>query len=115
MTTKGLGSPIEMWWTARRSRGLLAAVHLPFLIVAPLVTALGYDGPAGPAWLVILLAVSIGAIQLRHSFATARGGNRGRGPRPFSFSPCSSTFRSRGSASIGLECSGCSWRPSSCY
>ena len=74
MTTKGLGSPIEMWWTARRSRGLLAAVHLPFLIVAPLVTALGYDGPAGPAWLVILLAVSIGAIQLRHSFATARGG-----------------------------------------
>jgi two-component system, NarL family, sensor histidine kinase DesK len=66
-------SPSELWWTSRRSSILLFAVHLPFLLVPPLVTAIGLENPPPSAWLVAALASAIAALQLRHSFATSRG------------------------------------------
>jgi two-component system sensor histidine kinase DesK len=57
----------------RRAPWLLVAIHIP-IIVAPVVftiTGLSlYRGPAVPA---ILCALVAGALQLRHSFAAARG------------------------------------------
>jgi two-component system, NarL family, sensor histidine kinase DesK len=66
-------APANLWWSTRRSRVLLAAVHLPFLLVAPLATAAGFENPSRNPWLVAALAVAIAALQLRHSFGTARG------------------------------------------
>jgi two-component system sensor histidine kinase DesK len=48
-------------------------VHIPFLLVPLLVTAEGLNGPAESDWLVAALIVAIAALQLRHSFAAARG------------------------------------------
>jgi two-component system sensor histidine kinase DesK len=57
----------------RRAPWLLVAIHVP-IVVAPVVfTVTGlslYRGPAIPA---ILCALVAGAVQLRHSFAAARG------------------------------------------
>jgi two-component system sensor histidine kinase DesK len=65
--------PTEMWWSSRRSRGLLVAATLPFLANGPLITAVGLEEPPRSAWIVVPLAIAIGALQLRHSFAAARG------------------------------------------
>lgn len=62
-----------LWWNPQRSRALLIAVHMPFLLVAPLATASGLsNGPHNP-FAVAALALMVGALQLRHSLATARG------------------------------------------
>jgi two-component system, NarL family, sensor histidine kinase DesK len=66
-------SSSDLWWTSRRSRLLLFAVHLPFLLVPPLVTAIGLESPPPNAWLVAALAVAVAGLQLRHSFAASRG------------------------------------------
>jgi two-component system, NarL family, sensor histidine kinase DesK len=73
MTGFLLDRPTELWWSTRRSRGLLVAALLPFLVLAPLITAVGLEEPPRSAWLVGPLAIAIGAVQLRHSFAAARG------------------------------------------
>jgi two-component system sensor histidine kinase DesK len=73
MTGLLLDRPTEMWWSTRRSRGLLVAALLPFLVLGPLITAVGLEEPPRSAWIVVLLAIAIGALQLRHSFAAARG------------------------------------------
>jgi two-component system, NarL family, sensor histidine kinase DesK len=73
-------APTDLWWNTRRSRVLLAAAHFPFLLVAPLATATGLENPPPNPWLVAALAVAIAALQLRHSFATARGVLPGRWP-----------------------------------
>jgi two-component system sensor histidine kinase DesK len=66
-------SSSDLWWTSRRSRVLLFAVHLPFLLVPPLITAIGLENSPPSAWSVAALALTIAALQLRHSFATSRG------------------------------------------
>jgi two-component system sensor histidine kinase DesK len=73
MTAFLLDRPTEIWWSTRRSRGLLVAALLPFLVLGPLITAVGLEEPARSAWIVVPLAIAIGALQLRHSFAAARG------------------------------------------
>jgi two-component system sensor histidine kinase DesK len=65
--------PTQIWWSTRRSRGLLVAALLPFLVIGPLITAVGLEEPPNAWWLVGPLAIAIGALQLRHSFAAARG------------------------------------------
>jgi two-component system sensor histidine kinase DesK len=73
MTGFLLDRPTEIWWSTRRSRGLLVAALLPFLVLPPLITAVGLEEPPRSAWIVAPLAIAIGALQLRHSFAAARG------------------------------------------
>ena len=65
--------PTEIWWSTRRSQGLLVAALLPFLVLGPLLTAVGLEEPPRSAWIVVPLAIAIGALQLRRSFAAARG------------------------------------------
>ena len=62
----------EPSWSTRRSRAFLIGVHVPFLLIAPLITATGLDGQPHSPLMVAALAVAIGAVQLRHSLATAR-------------------------------------------
>jgi two-component system sensor histidine kinase DesK len=62
-----------LWWNPRRSRVLLVATAVPFLIVAPLATAVGLEEPPRSGWLVLALTLGIGLLHLRHSFSTARG------------------------------------------
>jgi two-component system, NarL family, sensor histidine kinase DesK len=58
-----------------RARLLLVAVHLPVIALAPLYVIFGSFGmpPARFAWLAVACAVAILWLQLRHSFALARG------------------------------------------
>jgi two-component system sensor histidine kinase DesK len=73
MTGLPLDRPTDIWWSTRRSRSLLVAALLPFLVLGPLITAVGLQEPPQSWWLVGPLAIAIGALQLRHSFAAARG------------------------------------------
>jgi two-component system sensor histidine kinase DesK len=73
MTGTLLDRPAEMWWSRRRSRRVLVGAHLPFLIASPLLTVAGFEEAPRSAWLVVPLAIAIGSLQLRHSFAAARG------------------------------------------
>lgn len=73
MTGLLLDRPREMWWSKRRSRALLVAALLPFLVLGPLITTVGLEEPPRSAWIVVPLAIAIGVLQLRHSFAAARG------------------------------------------
>ena len=57
----------------RRAPWLLVAIHVPFVVGPVIFTITGlsiYRGPAVPA---ILCALAVGALQLRHSFAAAKG------------------------------------------
>jgi two-component system, NarL family, sensor histidine kinase DesK len=57
----------------RRAPWLLVAIHVPFVVAPVVFTITGlslYQGPAVPA---ILCAIAVGGLQLRHSFAAARG------------------------------------------
>ncbi len=73
MTATFLTGPGVVWWSERRSRRLLAAALLPFLAVGALLTGAGAEEPPQPVWIVGPLAIAIGALQLRHSLACARG------------------------------------------
>jgi hypothetical protein len=74
MSTRGVPSAIDLWWSTRRSRLLLFAIHVPFLLVPALLTATGLEGPAESVWIVAALTIAIAAVALRHSFAAAEGG-----------------------------------------
>lgn len=67
------GAAGGLWWTTQRSRSLLIAVHVPFLLVAPLATASGLSHRPQSPVAVTTFAVMVGALQVRHSLATARG------------------------------------------
>jgi two-component system, NarL family, sensor histidine kinase DesK len=59
-------------WTARQARWLLVGLHVALLAVPVAFTITGFDGdPRNPA-VVVPVALAIGALQLRHSFAAAR-------------------------------------------
>jgi two-component system sensor histidine kinase DesK len=64
------GRPLS---TARRARWFLFGLHIALLAVAPVFTITGFEGRSGSPALAVLAAVAIGALQLRHSFAAARG------------------------------------------
>jgi len=61
-------------WSPRRARWFLVAAHLPFILTSPIYAITGLDGPQARYPVVPLIAgLAIGALQLRHSFAAARG------------------------------------------
>ena len=70
VTTRPAGQPLS---TIRRARWFLFGLHLALLAVAPVFTITGFGGDAGSPAIVVLAALAIGALQLRHSFAAARG------------------------------------------
>jgi two-component system sensor histidine kinase DesK len=61
-------------WVLRHPHWPLIALHVPLALQVPVYTILGTDGspPADPLP-AILAAAAVGAIQLRHSLAAARG------------------------------------------
>jgi two-component system, NarL family, sensor histidine kinase DesK len=61
--------------STRTAPWMLVAVHLAILAVPPVITSFGVSGgPAsGPAVVAIPLGLAVLALQLRHSFAIARG------------------------------------------
>jgi two-component system, NarL family, sensor histidine kinase DesK len=73
VTSLAFDSSTDVSWSTRRSRALLLAIHVPFLLVAPLATATGLEDPPQNGWLVAALTVAIAALALRHSFAAANG------------------------------------------
>ncbi|HET9290128.1 MAG TPA: histidine kinase [Actinomycetes bacterium] len=60
-------------WTVRRTRWFLVGLHLPFVAVPTLITIAASEDPRGSPLLVVPLVLAIGGLQLRHSFAAARG------------------------------------------
>jgi two-component system sensor histidine kinase DesK len=70
VTASPAGQPLP---TVRRARWFLFGLHLALLAVAPVFTITGFGGDAGSPAIVVLAALAIGALQLRHSFAAARG------------------------------------------
>ena len=60
-------------WTARRGPRFLAALHVPFVVAGPVVTIPRHHLGLAATELLVLVAVAIGGLQLRHSLATARG------------------------------------------
>src|SRR5262249_55097545 len=57
----------------RQARWFLFGLHITLLAVAPVFTITGFEGDAGSPAIAVLAALAIGALQLRHSFAAARG------------------------------------------
>lgn len=63
----------QLLWTIRRTRWFLVCLHLPFIAIPALITITASEDPAGSPLIVVALALAIGGLQLRHSFAAARG------------------------------------------
>ena len=59
--------------TGRRARWFLLGLHIALLAVAPVFTITGFEGRSGDPAIAVLAALAIGTLQLRHSFAAARG------------------------------------------
>lgn len=74
-TTSPLVEPLS---TVRRARWFLLGLHLALVAVAPVFTITGYLGDPGNPAIAVLAALAVGALQLRHSLAAARG-DRPRG------------------------------------
>src|SRR5512132_3345270 len=70
VTASPVGPPLP---TVRRARWFLFGLHLALVAVAPVFTITGFEGDAGDPAIAVLAALGIGALQLRHSFAAARG------------------------------------------
>jgi two-component system, NarL family, sensor histidine kinase DesK len=62
-------------WGRRKARLVIVATHLVIIGIGPIITSFGLAGtPAtGPAVIAIPLGLAVLALQLRHSFAIARG------------------------------------------
>jgi two-component system sensor histidine kinase DesK len=69
-TTTPVGQPLS---TVRHARWFLVGLHLALLAVAPIFTITGYLGDPGNPAIAVLAALAVGALQLRHSLAAARG------------------------------------------
>jgi two-component system, NarL family, sensor histidine kinase DesK len=74
VTTAAARQPGYPPWLTRRAQWFLAAMNAPFIAICPVVTIIGFAGqPSGNPILVVSLGLAMGALQLRHSFAAARG------------------------------------------
>jgi two-component system sensor histidine kinase DesK len=65
-----LGLPVP---TLRRNPWFLVALHLPFVASGPALALARHDVPPLGVVLTLLAAAAVGGLQLRHSFAMARG------------------------------------------
>jgi two-component system sensor histidine kinase DesK len=63
----------QVWWRTRQVKILLVVAHVPFLALSPVLTVTGLENCPAPIWLVLLLAIPIAFLQLRHSLAVASG------------------------------------------
>jgi two-component system sensor histidine kinase DesK len=70
VTTNSVGQPLS---TVRRARWFLVGLHITLLAVAPVFTITGFEGEAGNPAVAVPATFAIGVLQLRHSFAAARG------------------------------------------
>jgi two-component system sensor histidine kinase DesK len=70
VTASPVGPPLP---TGRRARWFLLGLHLALVAVAPVFTITGFEGDTGDPAIAVLAALGIGALQLRHSLAAARG------------------------------------------
>jgi two-component system, NarL family, sensor histidine kinase DesK len=70
VTTSPVGQPLP---TVRRARWFLFGLHIALMAVAPVFTISGFEDDSGDPAVAVLAALVIGALQLRHSFAAARG------------------------------------------
>ena len=77
VTVSFVGRPLS---TVRRARWFLLGLHIALLAVAPVFTITGFEGDPGSPAIAVLAALAIGALQLRHSFAAARGERPRRWP-----------------------------------
>jgi two-component system sensor histidine kinase DesK len=71
--TATTGPSGQLLWTIRRTRWFLVCLHLPFVAIPALITIAASEDPAGSPLIVVALALAVGGLQLRHSFAAARG------------------------------------------
>jgi two-component system sensor histidine kinase DesK len=61
-------------WSPRRARWFLIAAHLPFMLTSPIYAITGAEAPrAHNAAVPLLAGLTIGGLQLRHSFAAVQG------------------------------------------
>jgi two-component system sensor histidine kinase DesK len=60
-------------WAAGRQLWFLVALHLPFVASGPIVAIPRHDISPRLAAFVVVVSLAIGALQLRHSLAAARG------------------------------------------
>jgi two-component system sensor histidine kinase DesK len=60
-------------WTSRHAPMFLVALHAPLVASGPVTTIPRHDLGVAEGTLVSLLALAIGGLQLRHSFAAAQG------------------------------------------
>jgi two-component system, NarL family, sensor histidine kinase DesK len=61
-------------WTVRRARQVMIAAHVPVIAIAPALAISGVEtAPARYPVVPALLGLAMGAVQLRHSLAAARG------------------------------------------
>ena len=77
VTVSFVGRPLS---TVGRARWFLLGLHIALLAVAPVFTITGFEGDPGSPAIAVLAALAIGALQLRHSFAAARGERPRRWP-----------------------------------
>jgi two-component system, NarL family, sensor histidine kinase DesK len=69
-TTSPVGQPLPTVW---RARLFLFGLHIALVAVAPVFAITGFEGDPGNPVIAVLAALGITALQLRHSFAAARG------------------------------------------
>jgi two-component system, NarL family, sensor histidine kinase DesK len=67
------GLPDYPQWAVRQARWFLVGLHLALAVVSPLLTVAGFEGEPGNPALAVPAGLAIGALQLRHSLAAARG------------------------------------------
>ena len=70
VTTSPVG---QLLGTVHRARWFLVGLHLPFVAVPAIVTITASEDPRGGPLIVVPVVLAIGGLQLRHSFAAARG------------------------------------------
>lgn len=63
------GQPL---WIMKRAPWVLVATHAPIVFV-PVYAVVGLSGPKANPWLIVPLTLAVLGLQLRHSFAAARG------------------------------------------
>jgi two-component system sensor histidine kinase DesK len=68
-----LGEAVLPEWVVRRATWLLIALHVVLVAQMPVYVILGFAAPRRHPVEAVVAAAAIGALQLRHSLATARG------------------------------------------
>ena len=67
-------SPVgQLLGTVRQARWFLVALHLPFVAVPAVIATTASQDPQGTPLILVPAVLAIGGLQLRHSFAAARG------------------------------------------